>query len=348
MTKRKRNEVPLSQRPVPELVRAKARPPLAVVLGSPAEAAHLLQECAVRDAVCYQMDLHQAGRLQEEFQERGVAARVVTAPDLWDLPAEFQTVVYLPARGGERELKIDMCEQAFHILRPGGLLVVWSSHGTDPFFQALLKKIFGRTHIQSSEPETVLWCQREGERPRRRHEMTFQARINGRESCRFLSRPGSFSYGRFDGGARALAEVMEVNPGERVVDVGCGCGTNGIFAAQLCGPEGHIAFVDSNVRALALAEHNARTNGVHSFETVASACIEGLAEGSFDVALANPPYFANNTIARLFVERSYALLNATGRFYLVTKQLNEMAEMIEEVFGHVEAEMRRGYTVLCA
>lgn len=347
MSKRKRQEVPLSQRPVPELVRTKARPPLAVVLGSPAEVVHVLEECAVADAVCYQMDLHQTGRLEELFQERKVAARVTTAPDLWDLPADFQTVLYLPARGGERELKIDMIEQAFHILRPGGLLVVWSSYETDPFFQTLLKKIFGRTHIHSSEPDTVLWCQREGERPRRRHEMTFQARIGG-VSCRFLSRPGTFAYGRFDEGARALAEVMQVEPGDRIVDVGCGCGTNGIFAAQRCGPEGHVTFVDSNVRALTLAEHNARANGLTSFDKVASARVQGVPEGSYDVALANPPYFANNAIARLFVERSYALLKPTGRFYLVTKQLNEMAQMIDEVFGHVEAEMRRGYTILCA
>src|SRR5436853_274802 len=108
MTKRKRDDLPLSQRPVPELVRVKARPPVAVVLGSPAEAAHLLKECEAGEAVCYQMDLYQAERLEEELRERGLAGRVVTTPDLWDLPGEFQTVIYLPAKGGERELKIDM------------------------------------------------------------------------------------------------------------------------------------------------------------------------------------------------------------------------------------------------
>ncbi len=49
-------------------------------------------------------------------------------PDLWDLPADFGTAVYMPARGGERELKIDMVEQAFHVLRPGSALAVY------PFF----------------------------------------------------------------------------------------------------------------------------------------------------------------------------------------------------------------------
>ena len=34
------------------------------------------------------------------------------------------------------------------------------------------------------------------------------------EPCRFVSRPGVFSYGRFDDGARALCEVMEVEAGD--------------------------------------------------------------------------------------------------------------------------------------
>jgi 16S rRNA G1207 methylase RsmC len=345
--RRKRGEVPLSQREVPDLVRTKARPPLAVVLGSPAEVVHLLDACDVPEASCYQMDLHQAEKLEVELAELHPLARVVTAPDLWDLPDQFQTVIYLPARGGERELKIDLIEQAFHILRLHGQLVVWSPYDADPFFPNLLKKIFGRVHTPNLGRDTVVWAQRDGDRPRRRHEVVFQARIGGGESCRFVSRPGVFSYGRFDDGARALAETMTVNPGDHVLDLGCGCGTNGIFAAQRAGPDGHITFVDSNVRAVALAEHNALANGVARFETFASSRVEGPQEGSFDVILANPPYYAHSSIAQLFIERSRELLKPDGRFYLVTKQPNEVGGAMLETFDYVEAIMRRGYTILC-
>lgn len=344
---RKRKETPLSQQIVPDVVRDKARPPLAVVLGSPAEVAHFLRSLDGVETTCYQMDLYQAERLQAELAEQQTAATVVTAADLWELPADFQTVLYLPARGGERQLKIDMIEQAFHILRPHGTLIVWSPYETDPFFANLLKKIFGRVHAPHVGGESVvLWCQREGERPRRRHEVAFQARIAGGPSCRFVSRPGVFSYGRFDNGARALVETMTVQSGDRVVDLGCGCGTNGVFAAQRAGTAGHIAFVDSNVRALALADLNARGNGVANYQTVASNRAEGLPDGSFDVVLANPPYYANHAIARMFLARSRQLLKPDGCVYLVTKHVQEIADLMMETFENVEAWMHRGYTIL--
>src|SRR5262249_13967558 len=103
-----------------------------------------------------------------------------------------------------------------------------------------------------------------------------------------------------------------------------------------------------NVRAVALAGLNAAANGVADFRTFATATAEGPQENSFDLVLANPPYYAAGTIARLFVQRARDLLKADGRLFLVTKQPNEVGEVVMEVFGAAEAVMHRGYTVLVA
>jgi 16S rRNA (guanine1207-N2)-methyltransferase len=355
--RRRTGNPPLSQREVPAAVAERVEGRVVVVLGSPAEVVNLLQSVPVENAVCWQLDLYQAGRVREELAEAGITATVTATPDLWDLPAEFDTAIYMAPKSGERELKIDMVEQGFHVLAPRGKLVIWSPYEGDLFFPNLLKKIFGKTHSKftgapGTKPgrgsDTVLWATRDGDRPRRRHEITFQSKILDRPSCRFLSRPGTFSYGRFDEGARALIEVAEIDPGSRVVDLGCGCGTNGVFAAQAAGREAFVGFVDSNVRAIALAELNAKSNGVEQYQAVPTATVEGLEENSFDVVLANPPYYASGSIANLFIDRGRALLTSQGSFYLVTRMPNEVVEAVERAFGRVEILVHRGYSILVA
>lgn len=342
----RRRQVPLSEREVPERVRSLVRENVVIVLGSPVEVLNLLDQLEVPKVLCYQMDLYQAERLTAVLQEHGHDVEVAVAPDLWDLPADFQTALYLPALGGERELKIDMVEQAYHVLRPRGNLVVWSPHDEERFFPQLLKKVFGKAH--ADQDVSVLWAHQEKERPRRRHQVTFQARIGDNPRCEFVSRPGTFSYGKLDDGARALAEVMEIEPGDRVLDLGCGIGTNGIFASQRAGPDGHIAFVDSNVRATALADLNATANGLQRFEALASSKVEGLPEESFNVIVANPPYHAGGAIGRMFIDRARELLTPQGRFFLVTRQPDQVLEVLQETFGEVEAFLHRGYTVFRA
>jgi 23S rRNA (guanine1835-N2)-methyltransferase len=338
----------MQPRSLTESLGNKIRSPLLTVLGSPREVAELLAETGTQEATCYQMDLYQADRLRDELAERGIVAQIVTAADLWDLPTVFQTVLYPSAEGGERDLKIDMVDQAFHLLRLRGQLIVTSAYDKDQLFPGLLKKIFRRIHTSRIGTGTMFWCRREQDRPRRRHEVTFHARIGADPSLRFLSRPGVFSYGRMDDGARALVETMSIEPGDQILDIGCGCGTNGIFAARRSGPEGSVTFADSNVRAIALTEINARENGIGKFEAVASCRLEELREHRFDVALANPPYYAQSAIAELFIERCLACLRPGGRFYLVTKQADQVGPMVAERFGQTEAVERRGYVVLCA
>jgi 16S rRNA (guanine1207-N2)-methyltransferase len=272
---------------------------------------------------------------------------VIALCDLWDVPGDYQTVVFPTARGEERELKIDIVEQSYHILRPHGLLVVLSPYDNDQLFPGLLKKVFGKVHVTRVQEGSVFWCHRGGDRPRRRHEVNFHARIGDTPSLRFLSRPGVFSYGQMDEGARALVETMQIEPGDRILDLGCGCGTNGIFAARQSGT-GAVTLVDSNVRAVALAEHNARASGVQSFEVIASARAQGVPKAAFDVVLANPPYYAQGSIALFFVERGQEALRPGGRIYVVTKQADQLGPAMADLFGQTEVVERRGYAVLCA
>src|SRR3954469_16082135 len=184
--------------------RPRLRPPVLVALGAPRLVADFVTSLGLPDTVCYQMDLHQADRLRHELHEFRADAPVEVTPDLWDLPATFNTVLYPSPPRGERELKRDVVEQAYHVLRPRGLLVALSPVAKDQFYPPVMKKAFGKVALETGRYGTVLWSPRGAEHPRRRHEITFHVNAGSaevRESLTFTSRPGVFTYGRMDDGA---------------------------------------------------------------------------------------------------------------------------------------------------
>ncbi|HTK77552.1 MAG TPA: methyltransferase [Gemmataceae bacterium] len=326
-------------------VRRRLRPPVLIALGSPRQSARLVAELALPDTVCYQMDLFQADRLRGELAGAGPAAIVTTAADLWDMPGPFGAVLFLATAQGERELKRDMVEQAHHVLRPGGLLVVLSDVRRDQFFPPLLKKTYGKVAVEASEAGTVLCSPRGDDKPRRRHEISYHVRRPDADSLVIVSRPGVFGYGRLDDGARALTEVMDIHYGDNVLDIGCGTGAVGILAGLRAGGSGSVKFVDSNTRATALAGLNANAAGLTNYTTISGRRLEGLPDSAFDVALANPPYYAQQSIARLFVEGARRLLRPGGRLYLVTRQADLIEPIVHEHFGRSEMTLRRDYAV---
>jgi 16S rRNA (guanine1207-N2)-methyltransferase len=331
-----------------DLAAARVKGPVCLAMGSPGEVVDLLPHLPGEGTVCYQMDLYQAERIRNEQLEVGANADITVKPDLWDLHADYQTVIFPVPLGGERALKLDIIEQAYHVLKPGGSFIVLSPYEKDDLFQPALKKVFGKVHCPMGSQNSVFWCQRDGERPRRRHEMSYHVRVDANTSLSFLSRPGVFSYGRFDHGARALCEAMEIPEAARIADIGCGVGTNGILAARKAGPDAFVAFLDSNVRALSVAQLNAHHMGVPRFATYPTADVTGPEEHTFDVVLANPPYYAHLAIARLFLRRGRKLLKRGGALYLVTKQIENMQPLVEEEFGQAEIYENRGYFIFVA
>lgn len=331
------------------VVAEKVVPPVLIALGSPWPVTQLVLTLGGKETVCYQMDVFAADRLRAKLAENGAAAEVVIAPDLWDLPARFHTVLFPAAAHSDRELKIDIVEQGFHVLEEGGLYVTLSEYEKDVQFAKWHKRVFGKCgESPRSKNGMAFWSTRHGDRPRRRHEVTFHAKVGDGSSMSFASWPGTFSYGRMDNGSRAMLEVAEIKPGDHVLDMGCGNGAVGCLASARTGPTGKVTFVDSNVRAVALTEHNAKANGVPNYELVTTATLGGLPMSSFDVALANPPYYANSEVARMFITSARDLLKPGGRFYLVTRMPVQTIPEVVETFGEAESVENRGYTVLTA
>ena len=330
----------------------RVKPPVCLALGPPWPVASLVKALALPQAevTCVQYDLHQRDRVLECLAEVEAAAEVVAVPDLWDLPARFHAVIFPASAQADRELKLDIVEQAYHVLVPGGVFLTLSEYEKDTQFARWHKKVFGKCgETPASELGMAFFSTRPSEDlKRRRHEVTFHAKLGDGPGMEFVSRPGTFGYGRFDNGSRAMLEVAEVRPGDRILDLGCGNGAVGCLAVGRAGPTGSVTFIDSSLRAVALAELNARANNIPNARFLAATRLEGLEMNSFDVILANPPYYARSEITRLFVEGTRDLLRPGGRYAIVTKMPTAVVPMIFETYGDCSVIENRGYSVVLA
>jgi 16S rRNA (guanine1207-N2)-methyltransferase len=331
-----------------ESVARRVKPPVCIAMGPPWPAANIAKAIGA-DVTLFQMDLHQADRVKECLAELEFTAEVVAGPDLWDLEAKFETVVFPATAYADRELKIDVIEQAYHVLKPGGTLISLSEYEKDNQFAKWQKKVFGKCgETPSSENGMAFFSAKADDGPRRRHEVSFHAKTADGPSMNFVSRPGTFSYGRFDDGSRAMIDVVEIEKSDSILDLGCGNGAVGCLLGAKAGPKGSVTFIDSNLRAMSLAEQNATANGVANAKFVAATRLQGLEPKTFDVIVANPPYYAKSDITRLFVEGAKDLLKRNGRYYIVTKMPTAVVPMIFETFGDCSVIENRGYSVVIA
>jgi 16S rRNA (guanine1207-N2)-methyltransferase len=177
--------------------------------------------------------------------------------------------------------------------------------------------------------------------PRERH--TLVVTLRGHE-LRLVSEAGVFSRARVDRGTRLLIAALAIGPDDRVLDLGCGYGVVGLVAARLA-PQGQIALLDINARAVALAAENLRANGIGNALAMESDGYQAVAGERFDVIALNPPIRAGLPVVHRLIEQATDHLSSGGRFYLVARTRQgalRLREKIREVFGNVEEAAKGG------
>jgi arsenite methyltransferase len=79
-----------------------------------------------------------------------------------------------------------------------------------------------------------------------------------------------------------------LSPGERVLDLGSGAGTDSLVAAQMVGEQGHVTGIDMTTEMLAKARAAAAEMGVTNVEFVEAEAEQlPFADESFDVVISN-------------------------------------------------------------
>lgn len=157
--------------------------------------------------------------------------------------------------------------------------------------------------------------------------------------------PGLFSPAAADRGTLAMINTVDIQPGQRVLDLGCGCGIVGIWAA-LSGAEAVLTDIDP--RAIACARRNAEKNQATGCLFQESDGFRQVTETGFDWILSNPPYHSDYAVARHFIEKGFNRLTRGGRLVLVVKRPDWYRNKLKSIFGGCSDRLIDGYHVLTA
>lgn len=170
--------------------------------------------------------------------------------------------------------------------------------------------------------------------------------INGVD-LRFETRPDVFSPRSADAGTLAMLSEVTFEPSDKVLDLGCGYGLVGIYAAKLIPPD-QVFMLDSEANAVEAARRNAVLNGVPEVSVVQSDGFTGTRETGFTKILCNPPYHVDFSVPKHFIEKGFNRLVLGGTMWLVTKRLTWYKNKLGAVFGRSMVHEHDGYYVFGA
>ncbi len=174
-------------------------------------------------------------------------------------------------------------------------------------------------------------------------EYNFSETINGIE-FEFTANDSCFSPKSVDKGTLAMLSVCTVNDGDCIVDLGCGYGVVGIWAANFTDAS-NVYMLDINGEALQYAKRNADKNGFSDINVIESNGYENLDRAGIDIILSNPPYHTDFAVAKMFIEKGFNRLKIGGKLYMVTKRLDWYKNKIQSIFGGCKIHEIDGYYV---
>ncbi|HVW02075.1 MAG TPA: methyltransferase [Planctomycetaceae bacterium] len=322
---------------IPELEAERA---LCTSVGRGQFAAELSQHLPQARVVCHFFDIFHADQAREAVPE---SVDVVCSADL---PSDEIDLAAIPVQAkSEAELTRDVLQSAHQALRMGGRMIVAIDTEKDYALHQELRGMFAKVTRRPSKRGVLYLATKTAPLKKVKN---FEARFAFRDQGRLIwciSRPGIFSHRELDGGARALMHIMPVEPGMRVLDIGCGSGAVAM-AAAFRADNVQVLAVDSNSRAVDCTRRGAELNELTRIETLVNASGEYGQDRQFDLVLGNPPYFSNYRIAGIFLEAAERALKRGGEVLMVTKTPNWFVEHMSERFNDVRVDETTNYWVV--
>lgn len=158
---------------------------------------------------------------------------------------------------------------------------------------------------------------------------------------------GLFSPRGADAGTLSMVSAVELESGQKLLDLGCGAGLVGIAAAKVLGEE-NVWMTDVDPAAVRCAAENAKRNGVENVHLCCGDALDAVDASSFDWILSNPPYHADFSVAKKFIEKGFNRLKLGGKLVMVVKRELWYRNKLTAIFGGVRMQEIGGYFVFTA
>ncbi|MCG8053548.1 MAG: methyltransferase [Candidatus Thiodiazotropha endolucinida] len=183
-----------------------------------------------------------------------------------------------------------------------------------------------------------------------RKDIVFSADLAG-EKLIFHSTWGIFSPKEIDVGTQLLVNLLEIEPGDSCLDLGCGYGPIGLYMARRA-YQGETLLVDKDFMAVDYANANAKRNNLTNAKAILSNAFDHIdSQLEFDVIASNIPAKVGKEMLSLILNDAYSRLKPGGKFYVVTiNGLRQyMKRNLTDVFGdYKKLKQGKTYTVALA
>lgn len=267
------------------------------------------------DAVRMTESSARAARLCERnAAANGASASVSLVADLSELDGRFDTAAYAPKPYTPLAVGKERLARALAQVRPGGYLYVAGRErtGIGRYADALRElapverlpgecPVFRASRPAGFEPSTYVTPSH------------IEATVDG-VTLPLVTVPGLFSAGRLDDGTRLLLETAEIGDGERVLDLPCGYGPIGTYAARVADCD--VWLSDDDRAATRCAECTLDAADVEG-TVVTADCATDVPNEAFDAVLCNPPTHAGEGVLRDLLGGARGALAPGGRLVLV-------------------------------
>jgi len=272
---------------------------------------------------------------------RNRLAGIASRPDWQAAASAAETcdlaLLHLP-RGRERRQQL--LQLAGALLRPGGRLVfVGAKNEGIRGAVADAARIFGRAGVVSRKggyhaamatrpaaaisPPQVIFTS---------HPIVVDGAPTELVAC-----AGAFAPDRLDGGAAALIAGMQIVPGTRLLDLGCGTGLVALTAARR---DAEVIATDVSARAVASAQRTLAANGYPSVTVHLCCGAAAVDDATVDTVVTNPPFHKGHDVSfevsQLFVREAARVLKPGGSITLVANIHLDYGRRLRQHFGSID------------